>query len=501
MLAGIVLAATFSTLTPAPASLGQEEAAAQEASSEAVNADSTEGSAEDLSEDLSEDVLEDSATSGATVVVARVDAEINKVSAAFIRRLVEDAEEEGAELALLHLNTLGGAADSALTIRDDLLASGLPTAVFIDKRAISAGAMISLACDHIAIAPGGTIGAAAPVLPQANNGPPQAVGEKYVSFFREEMRSTAETKGRNGDIAAAMVDQDLVVEGISEEGKLLTLTSSKAVETGIADFEADSLEEVLAELGYPGARVVNLESSWAEELAAFLTSPSVASLLFTAMLILGYLEYQTPGFGVFGAGALTCFLVLFFSHHVVNLAGWEEVSLFVIGIVLLAVELFVLPGFGIAGLLGVTAILASAILLAIAGDFGSISFDNPFTVDTLTQSTQRVLLSTLVGFAGIGLLLWLLPRGASRGFGGHLVLSSALDSGAGVTEEESLKEAPALGSLGEAITPLRPAGRARFGSLRVEVETEGGFIEKGSPVRVLEIRGGRAVVALAEGES
>lgn len=424
----------------------------------------------------------------ARVVSGTIDGEIDNVAAAYVKRLVTEVEVQKAGALFLELNTFGGRVDSAVVIRDALIDLEVPTLVFINKRAISAGALISLACDRIVMAPGGTIGAATPVMSGPGAEVPEAVEEKYLSYFREEMRSTAETKGRDPDLAEAMVDKDKEVEGVSEKGKLLTLTTQKAVELGLAEFEVSSSQDALEKLGYPqGAE--ELARSWSEELVGFLTSEAIASLLLMGMMIFAYMEYQAPGFGLFGGLAITCFLILFFSHYMVNLAGWEELILFVLGVILLGLEIFVIPGFGIAGILGLSAILASGVLLLMAGDWSDFSVSNPISRDAV----QQVLISTLLGIGVLLLLIRFLPKNGIAG-GSGLVLGTSLTGGAGFEVKEAVASDDLVGEVGEALSPLRPAGRARFGNRRLEVESEGGFIEKGARIRVLRREGHRVIV-------
>ncbi len=423
-----------------------------------------------------------------TVISGTIDGEIDNIVAAYVKRLVTEVETRGAGALFLELNTFGGRVDSAVVIRDALIDLEVPTLIYINKRAISAGALISLACDRIVMAPGGTIGAATPVMSGPGTEVPQAVAEKYLSYFREEMRSTAETQGRDPDLAEAMVDKDKVVEGVSEEGKLLTLTTKRAVELGLAEFKARSAQEALEQLGYPqGAE--ELERSWSEGLVGFLTSQAVASLLLMAMMVFAYMEYQAPGFGLFGGLAIGCFFVLYFSHYMVNLAGWEELILFVVGIALLGLEVFVIPGFGVAGILGIGCILASGILTLMAGDWSDFSVSNPFSV----EAVQQVLISTLLGIGVLLLLIRFLPKNGMAG-GSGLILGTSLAGGAGFEMEEASTLDDLVGQVGEALSPLRPAGRARFEGRRREVESEGDFIEKGARVRVLRREGRRWIV-------
>ena len=432
---------------------------------------------------------EETATpAGRRVVVGKIDGEISLAESAYVKRLLEAAESRKADVVMIELNTFGGRVDAAVAIRDALLDAPMHTAVFINRRAISAGALISLACRSIAISSGGTIGAATPIATAPGQEMAQPVEEKYLSYFREEMRSTAEAHGRNGDIAEAMVDAEKEVPGISEEGKLLTLNTKTALEHEIADVEATSVEDALAKLDLAGT-IETVRRTWSENLVAFLTSQAIASLLFLGMVVLGYLEYQTPGFGVFGAGALACFLILYFGHYMVNLAGWEEVLLFVIGAALLLVEALVIPGFGVAGILGILAVTASAVMLLMAGDWSDFTFSNPFTLEALTQVTLSILLGVL---SVIALMHWL-PRSKLPVLGGKLVLDEGLGAKAGYLSHEAADDG-LVGRTGEALTALRPSGKARIDGKRLNVETEGGFVAAGESVRVLRREPGRIVV-------
>lgn len=425
---------------------------------------------------------------GPKIVYGKIDSEIGLAESAFVRRLIEVAELGDAGVVAIELNTFGGRLDAAVAIRDLLLDAPFPTVVFINHRAISAGALITLACEHVAISPGGTIGAATPVVQSPGQELAQPVEEKYLSYFREEMRSTAETRNRNPDIAEAMVDSDKEVEGVSEEGKLLTLSTKSALENGIADIEAESLEEALRAFGFDGP-METVERSWSENLVSFLTSTAIVSLLGFAMLFFAYMEYQSPGFGGFGFGALACFLLLYFGHYMVNLAGWEELLLFFIGMTLLLVEIVLLPGFGIPGVLGIVAILISFSMLLSAGDWSDFSIENPFTISAVSQ----VLLTFLLSLGAIiGMIFWL-PKSRSSLLHGRFVLQEGLGSEAGYQSHEAQTES-LVGSTGKTVTPLRPSGKARIGERRYDVETEGDFVVAGEAVKVLRHEPGKIVV-------
>ncbi|MEM7350786.1 MAG: NfeD family protein [Acidobacteriota bacterium] len=424
---------------------------------------------------------------GGKVLVGKIDGEINLTTSAYVKRLIDTATETEAAVLILELNTFGGRVDAAVLIRDALIDAPMHTAVFINKRAISAGALISLACNSIAIGPGGTIGAATPVSSGPGQEVPAAVEEKYLSYFRQEMRSTAETRGRNGDIAEAMVDAETEVPGISEKGKLLTLNTKTAIEHAIADVEASSVEDALEKLGLDGP-TENLETTWAEGLAGFFTSQAIASLLFLGMMVLGYLELQTPGIGIFGGGALICALLLYFSHYLVNLAGFEELLLFALGVLLVVIELFALPGFGLLGLLGLSCMLASSVLMLLAGDWSDFTFSNPFALDAVVRVSALLALTVIV----MALLVRYATFDVRSPLGRRLILADGLDAAAGFESHERASDL--VDRAGTAITPLRPTGKARIDGQRWNVETEGDFIDAGATIRVLRQEAGRIVV-------
>ncbi len=434
----------------------------------------------------------DAEVAAGAVLIGRIDGDITLSESAYVKRLIDAAKERDSRALVLEINTFGGRLDAAVAIRDALLEVDIPTVAFINKRAISAGALISLACEMIAISPGGTIGAAMPITTSPGQQLAAPVEEKYISYFREEMRVTAETRGRNGDIAEAMVDADYEIPEISKQGKLLTLTTRTALEHGIADIEAKTVDEVLAGLGIDGPQE-ELVRTWSEELVAFLTSSAIVALLSAGMFMLAYLEYQTPGFGAFGIGAIGCFVLLYFGHYLVNLAGWEELLLFAIGVLLLVVEMFVFPGFGLAGIAGLLALIGSVTLLLLAGDWSDVRLSNPFSLDALVL----VLWAAVAAILGMFVLMRMLPDSADSVLGGKLVLAGGLRSDAGYLSHSLPEADKPLATTGIALTPLRPSGRGRFGDRRLQVETEGEFIDSGDAIRVLRHEPGRIVVRRA----
>lgn len=426
----------------------------------------------------------------------KVHGEISLSTSAYVKRAIQLAEKEKANAFLIDLETFGGRVDAAIQIRDLLVRSKIPTAVYVNPRAISAGALISLASDRIVMAPGGTIGAAAPIQMAPGGGEAKPVGEKYVSYFRQEMRATAELKGRNGDIAEAMVDAEKVVEGLNEKGKLVTLTTEQAIKWKMADAVASSPEEFYRQLGMRDASVPKeIETTWSEGLAGFLTSQAISSLLFIIMLVSAYLEYQTPGFGVFGFIALSCFAILFFAHYLTGLASYTELVIFVIGVALLVIELIAMPGFGFVGLAGMLAIMASLVLMLVGSGF---------VMPDITNAVTRLIWSSGIAIVCMLLLARLLPRQKTAGGApvpSGLILGTELQAGSGDSAAYA-RDLDLKGRRGEAVTVLRPSGRVKIGGEEYMAQTEGDFIDRGAAIEVIRVDGAHIwVKAAPEGKA
>jgi len=415
------------------------------------------------------------------VYVAPIEGIIDLGLAPFVQRVLSEATDTGAAAVILEINTFGGRVDAAVLIRDALLNARVKTVAFVNKRAISAGALISLAAEKIVMADGGTIGAATPVQMGQPGAPAQPVEEKTVSYVRKEFRATAESRKRPPLLAEAMVDADVEIPGVIEKGKLLTLTTEEALKHKLADFSANTLEGVLEQLGLAGAEVRRASPNWAENLVRFLTHPIISSLLVTIGMLGIIIEIRTPGFGVPGALGITSLALFFWGHWLVQLAGWEELLLVGSGLVLLAVEIFVTPGFGLAGVLGIAAVL-SGISLSLIGTGATWEF--------VLRAVGRVVFSLLAALIASLVLLRFLPR---LPFGRRLILETELLAGAaGGSAPESDRRW--LGKSGTALSPLRPAGIAEIEGERVDVVSDGDLIEPGVPIVVTHVDGNRIVV-------
>lgn len=401
--------------------------------------------------------------------------------APFVQRVLDEATGVRAGAVVLEINTFGGRVDAAVVIRDALLRSQVRTVAFVNKRAISAGALISLAATTIAMSDGGTIGAATPVELGGPGGAAQPVAEKTVSYVRKEFRATAESRGRPPLLAEAMVDADVEIPGLIGKGKLLTLTTEEALKHKLADFRADSVEAVLERLGLGGAEIRRATPTWAESVLRFLTHPVVSSLLMTIGILGIIVELRTPGFGVPGAVGIGSLALFFWGHWLVRLVGWEELLLVGAGVILLAIELFVTPGFGATGVLGIAALV---------GGLGLSLVGAGATWAVIIAAMGRVAVSLLLAIVAALILLRFLPR---LPFGRRLVLETEL------TAREGFASAPEtdrawLGKRGTTASPLRPAGIADIEGERVDVVSDGDFIDAGDPITVVRVDGNRIVV-------
>ena len=421
------------------------------------------------------------------VYLAPIDGIIDLGLAPFVRRVLDEAAAAGAAAVILEINTFGGRVDAAVLIRDALLGSQVRTVAFVNKRAISAGALISLAAERLVMADGGTIGAATPVELGTPGAPAQPVAEKTVSYMRKEFRATAESRKRPPLLAEAMVDADVEIPGVIAKGKLLTLTTQEALTHKLADARADTVDAVLASLDLAGAEVRRATPTWAETLVRFLTHPVVSSLLMTIGILGIIVEIRTPGFGMPGSLGAASLALFFWGHWLVRLAGWEELLLVGAGLILLAIEVFVTPGFGLTGILG---------LAALIGGLGLSLVGAGATWVVVVTAVGQVAASLLLALAVSLALLRFLPR---LPFGRRLVLETEL------TAHEGFASAPEtdrawLGKRGTAASPLRPAGIADIEGERVDVVSDGEFIDAGEPLTVVRVDGNRIVVRHLHGK-
>jgi len=317
-----------------------------------------------------------------------------------VKLALEQAEALKVDVILIEMDTYGGAVTDADEIRTRILESKVPVYVFINKDAASAGALISIACDSIYMAPGASIGAATVV----NGTDGAAAPDKYQSYMRSMMRSTAEATGRNPQIAEAMVDEKLVVPGLSDDQSVITFSVSEAIQNGYCEGEYTSQKAILEAQNLQAAQVIAYEEKTVDTIISYFLNPAVSGILI--LLIIGgiYFELQTPGIGFPLALAITAALLYFIPYYLNGLAENWEILAFVIGIILLAVEFFVIPGFGVFGVAGIVLTLGGLVL----GMLPNEAFD--FEWVSSAQLFEALLTVILASLAAVGLVLWLTPK-------------------------------------------------------------------------------------------
>ena len=468
-------------------------------------------------------------TNAAEVAVIEVRREINKGLERYINRALTDAENK-ADIILFDMNTPGGRVDVMGDIINHIYNLDIPSIAFVHVEAISAGAVIALAADQIAMAPGGTIGDAAPV---SSSG--EELGEKIVSFIRGKIRATAERNGRNPDIAEAMVDKKKIlaridnnsvealmpselrelkdegraVEIICHEGELLTLTTEDALRLGFIELEAESFQEILnaytigyvngspriianeqipsleSELTDPqpleNADIAVIKPNLAEKLAIGITGSMLGTLLLSLGMVGLLFEFRTPGFGVPGILGLLCVAAFFGGHIVADVTTGFGLLMFLAGLILLAVEAFVIPGFGVAGITG------------LALTFGGLFFTFARSSPTLGDAVGAIGLSFALTAALVVAIGFTLPKTQAWN---RLILTAEQASEQGYQAPRA-ELSDLIGRSGIALTTLRPAGAAEIDGKRVNVVTNSEYIAKGEPIAVEMVEGVRVVVRAA----
>lgn len=397
-----------------------------------------------------------------TAYVVRVHGEVDLVMARHVERAIALAEAEGARAIIIDIDTPGGLVSAALDISKAIMRATVPTVAVVTGQAWSAGALIALSARNLYMLPGTAIGAAEPI----------PTTEKIVSAWRSALESAAESTGRDALLAAAMVDRDIEVPGVVERGKLLSLSSQRAVELNMADAVVSDIKAAL-ELANMGQVMQSLvEESSTERIARFLTTPGVSVILLTLGLAGIIIEITTVGFGVPGVLGILSLSLYFGGSIISGQATGLVLLLFFVGLGLLVLEAF-LPGFGIAGITGILVIITSIVIAA--GD--------------VLAGLQTVALSFIASLLLIYLAWRLMAR---RQFLDKVSLKARSTSEEGYVATP--KDTTLLGAEGTAITTLRPAGIAQIAGRQVSVITEGRFVPAGTAVLVARIEGQRVVV-------
>ena len=426
------------------------------------------------------------ATTKPLVYQIDIQQEIDKTSWIYLKNGLAEAEYLHAQAVLIHMNTYGGLLEAADSMRTAILYSPIPVSVFIDNNAASAGALISIACQRIYMRKGANIGAAT-VVDQTG----KAMPDKYQSYMRSMIRSTAEAHGkdtlitqqdttyrwqRDPLIAEAMVDDRVIVPNLIDSGKVLTFTDEEAMKWNYCDGLAESVDQVITEyMGYSSYELAAYQPSWYDRVKGFLLSPMLQSLLI--MLIIGgiYFEMQTPGIGFPLATSVVAAVLYFAPLYIDGLAQSMEILAFLLGLLLLLVEIFVIPGFGIAGISGIVLIVGGLTLSLLGNrdfDFQQVS----------AADSGRAALTVLVGLGiGFALILWLSHKIGSKGPLRRVALNADLGEAISSPTHQEL-----IGKEGIAQTVLRPSGKVQIEGQIYDGISESGFVEKGEPIVVIK---------------
>nr|WP_026073425.1 nodulation protein NfeD [Robertmurraya massiliosenegalensis] len=402
------------------------------------------------------------------VYVVPIENSVEKGLSSFLKRGVETAEKENAKAIIFEINTPGGAVDAAGEIGKLFTSTSLKTVSFINKDALSAGAFISLNTDEIYMVPGATMGAAAIIDSEGN-----AADQKAQSYWLSAMKGAAEQNGRDPIYALAMADTEVdLPEFGAPKGKLLTLTSDQAFEVGYSEGTVASIDEVLVKLGYPNAEVRTVDESFAEKLARFITNPIVIPILLSIGSLGLVLELYSPGFGIPGFMGISALLLFFYGHLVAGLAGYETLILFVLGVGLIILEFF-LPG-GVAGIIGFISIMASLFL----------------ATDNVVYMGISLLIA--IGVSILASILMIKVFGKKMKIFRKIVLRDSTNTESGYVSNRTRSEL--IGVVGKTLTALRPSGTVLVEDERLDVVSEGAFIEKNKMVKIVKAEGARIVV-------
>ncbi len=414
------------------------------------------------------------------VLKLNIDAEIDPRMSRYIELGLTAANSGDYDVVVIEMDTYGGLVTDAKDIVELLLDFEKPVYVWINKDAASAGALISIACDSIYMSPGASIGAATVVTGQG-----EAAPDKYQSYMRATMRTTAEETGRDPAIAEAMVDQSIAIEGITEEGKVLTFTTSEAIANGFCEGEIKSIEDILNANIEGAYQLDEFSPGFIEKIVSVFLSPYLSGILL--MIIIGgiYFELQTPGVGFPILAAITAAVLYFVPYYLTGLAANWELVLFVVGLLLIALEVAVIPGFGVAGIAGVTFTFSALVLVMLNNDMFDFTLVPESDIITAFSTTMIALVGSIgiMFFGGFRLV-------NSKAFK-RIALMDTQDKSEGYTAK--FHEAM-IGQTGIVHSVLRPAGKVMIDDTLYDALTRGSYLDKGTEITVISEEGNALVV-------
>lgn len=443
-----------------------------------------------------------------TVSIIPINGPIESALVYIIRRGIDDAVRNNSSAIIFEMNTPGGSVDAAGEIIKLISTTEIPTYTFINNGAYSAGAFIALASGNIYMVPGSVIGAATPMMMSPMGGVqemPDDVKEKMTSAVAAMVRAAAEQGGFDPKLAECMVRAELEYKVgrkiISEKGKLLTLTNTEAeVKTKdnkplLSSATVDNLDDLIQFIGLENVEKRVIKATGSEKLARMIAQ--IAPILMLIGMGSLWMEFKTPGIGIFGILGASCLLLFFLGHHIAGLSGMEDLALFLIGITLIGLEIFIIPGFGLLGISGFILILFSfinAMTERLPGSWTPISFE--------PETFTKPLINTFIALAGSLILIVFIGKFFPKSrFFNQLTLSETISNNSDKKNHaevviESTNKKNAIGDIGITYSDLRPSGSAIFNNKKIDVFTQGEFIPKNKSVEIISIKGNRLIVQL-----
>lgn len=417
-------------------------------------------------------LLASSASAQKKIMVMDIKAEIDPRMTRYVELALKHADDIHADIIVIEMDTYGGVLTDAKDIVDKILNVKIPVWVFINSDAASAGALISIACDSIYMVPGASIGAATVV-----NGNGERAPDKYQSYMRSIMRATAEVNNRDPSIAEGMVDERVELDSIKKPGQVITLSTNEAIRYGYCEGKVGSIDDILKENNITDHELDHFRLGLTDRIVGFFLNPFISGLLILVILAGIYFEVQAPGLGFAGAAALVAVILYLVPYYLNGLAeNWEILALFA-GLGLIGIELFVIPGFGVVGIAGITVTVCSLVLIMVNND----AFDLEFVSmnDLLVAFTAAI-----AGvFGGVVLLFVAGSRISNSRFYKQIALTDTQQSNAGYTSNFNTEVM--TGKRGIAQTVLRPSGKVVIGDTVYDAFTRGEYVNAGEQVEVI----------------
>ena len=396
------------------------------------------------------------------VYVVPIQGEINKATYNYLNSTLKEIKKGSPQAIIFEIDTYGGLIDQAERIKNLIIDLDVPTISYVNNKAESAGVLITLSSEKVVMANSSTIGSAENI--------PNT--EKVLSMWRGFLRDVAQLRGRDPKIVEAMADTDVYIEGITERGKLLNLTSSEALEYGICDLVSNDYDEMLEFCNIPQANIIKLEEDMELKLAKILASPYMSTLLLTIGFVGMVIELFTPGFGIGGTISIIAFGLFFGGNIIAGNSQWTSLAIFVTGLILLIVEAIV-PGFGLPGISGIILVIAGTILA-----MGTIT-------SALVSLSIAIILTAII-------TILLIKLGHKSPHLEKIVLTTHQKDEEGYLSASTKEEY--LGKEGMTVSELRPSGIIEIDGKRLDALSEGSFIPKETPIKIVRVEGSKIFV-------